>query len=172
MGKLELLDGLPGLQDDSFFLFELLQGFRGIGHVGALSLAFFTSIDRWSISLFVLLLLMVMGKETVADQRLAVNAVVASEDALDLFPPMIDENPPKGSEAEFPYLAMGTIVACESREDVLKGRRKTGQPDIFFSEIYHRRAVNFPGSSKYPFLGLFHLFARGWRRNDDLEAIF
>ena len=167
MGELELLDGLPGLQDDSFFLFELLQGFRSIGHVGALPLGFFTSIYCRSISLFVLLLLlMVMGKETVADQRLATNAVVASEDALDLFPPMIDENPPKGSEAEFPYLTARAVVACESREDVLKGRRKTGQPDIFFSEIYHRRAVNFP------FLGFLHLFARGWRRNDDLEAIF
>ena len=67
------------------------------------------------------LLFVVIDKQTVTDQRLAINAVVASKDVLDLFLLVrLKKDPLEGSEVEFSYLVAGTVVACDSCKDVLK----------------------------------------------------
>ena len=64
---------------------------------------------------------MVMDEEAITDQRLAIKAVVASKDALDLFLLVrLKEDPLEDFEVELPYLVAGTVVARNSCKDVLK----------------------------------------------------
>ena len=91
---------------------------------------------------------MVMDEEAITDQRLAIKAVVASKDALDLFfVVQVKEDPLEDSGVELSYLIAGAIVARESCNDVLMRRWQTGQNDVISRENFHRKAFDCSRSS-------------------------